>query len=469
MFQNAHSPSIDPLFGQPVPELCKDHIVQFYESTAYLSKAVGQYASAGLEHGEAVIIIAREAHAEAFRRVLTAQGHDVAQGTRSGQLVFLDAQETLATFMVNGSPDWEKYLASVGALIERTRLQFKNIRAYGEMVDILRAEQNLEAMNLLETYWNDLAGIYSFSLLCGYGIGGFSSENRAQAFDQVCRVHSHVFPAENIPPVEDMDSRNRSIALLQRRAAALEAEIADRKRAEASLKEAIRVRDEFLSIASHELKTPITSLKLQTQMFQRRFDKNDPALSDRKHLGKLVETTSRQVDRLDRLVDDMLDISRISHGKLHIEIEEVDLSEIVRDVVDRFTEQMKSIGCRHRLILESSIVGYWDRYRLEQVVTNLITNAMKYAPGRPIEISVTAEEGLAILKVKDQGDGISQENLVRIFHRFERAISAENVSGLGLGLYISHQIIEAHKGKIWAESEIGKGSTFVVSLPLSMN
>jgi signal transduction histidine kinase len=162
----------------------------------------------------------------------------------------------------------------------------------------------------------------------------------------------------------------------------------------------------------------------------------------------------------------MLDISRISLGKLFLQLEEVDIGELVRDVIDRFDEQIKATGSSYRLIVEGSVVGCWDHYRIEQVVTNLITNAMKYGEGKPIEISVAAHRDIALLTVRDQGLGIAQDNLDRIFQRFERAITVSSISGLGLGLYISKQIVEAHHGVIRVQSKLGEGSEFIVELPL---
>jgi PAS domain S-box-containing protein len=230
--------------------------------------------------------------------------------------------------------------------------------------------------------------------------------------------------------------------------------------------EAVKMRDEFLSIASHELKTPITGLSLQLQMAKRRFSGDPKGFSDPSRIEKLVDTTSRQVVRLSKLVDDMLDISRIAHGKLILNLEQVDLGSLVKDVVERFQEQLTAAGCECRLDIQDRIIGAWDRFRLEQVVTNLITNVIKYGPRAAVDISVSAEERQASIVVKDHGSGIAPENLGRIFERFERAVTGNGVSGLGLGLYISRQIVEAHEGSIRAESEIGKGTVFFVHLPL---
>lgn len=237
------------------------------------------------------------------------------------------------------------------------------------------------------------------------------------------------------------------------------------RRSEADLQEAVRTRDEFLTIASHELKTPMTTLKLQTQIALLRLERNDRAFFDRGNLARLLESISKQIDRLSHLVEDMLDISRIMHRKLFTNPEAVDLGLLVHDVVERLSEQLTASGSPVRMELESGVVGNWDRYRIEQVVINLLTNAMKYGLGNPIDLAVSRQDGHACLQVRDHGMGISATDLERVFDRFERAISAHSISGLGLGLYISRQIVEIHQGRIWAESVQGRGSTFFVELP----
>jgi signal transduction histidine kinase/CHASE1-domain containing sensor protein len=230
-------------------------------------------------------------------------------------------------------------------------------------------------------------------------------------------------------------------------------------------KEAISVRDEFLSICSHELKTPLTTLKLQTQLNRRKAVKQE-GLSTQSFIG-LLSTTERQVDRLSRLVDDMLDVSRIATGRLKITMEAFDLADVVREVAERLTPQAESAGSRLQLEIGTSIMGQWDRLRIDQVVTNLITNAVKYGAGQPIRLSLTETAGEAKLLVRDEGMGIAPEHQKRIFERFERVTEDSGISGLGLGLYITRQILEAHGGTIQVESDIGRGATFIVTLPVS--
>jgi PAS domain S-box-containing protein len=230
--------------------------------------------------------------------------------------------------------------------------------------------------------------------------------------------------------------------------------------------DAVRTRDEFMSIASHELKTPLTTLRLQNDMSIKRLERGETGLLDRTQLSKLLKTTGRQLIRLERLIEDMLDISRISLGKLSMVPEEVELGSLAREVADRFSEQILKAGACCNLHVEGRVVGHWDRYRLEQVVANLVTNAIKYGRGKPIEVSVSRQGENAILSVRDSGIGIAPEDRDRIFRRFERAVESSGISGLGLGLYISREIVKAHGGTIRVESTIGEGSIFTVELPL---
>jgi signal transduction histidine kinase len=231
---------------------------------------------------------------------------------------------------------------------------------------------------------------------------------------------------------------------------------------------AARVRDEFISIASHELKTPLTSLKLQTQINERRIASGDLTAFDPVRTRKLIESTSRQVDRLTRLVEDMLDISRINLGKFHLNIEDFDLAEMVVETAERTRPQAEAAGCEITVNVGESIIGCWDRFRVEQIVTNLLSNAIRYCPRLPIKISVTRDGPLAVVVVRDQGPGIAAENQERIFERFERAVNAEGIGGgMGLGLYICRQIAQAHGGSIRVESVLGQGSSFILSLPVN--
>ncbi len=228
---------------------------------------------------------------------------------------------------------------------------------------------------------------------------------------------------------------------------------------------AVRLRDDFMSIASHELRTPLTALQLQLQGLQRVLKKAQ--INGGSRLATRIQSSVRQTDRLAKLVDSLLDVSRISTGRLQLQREELDLAGAVRDVVERFAVEADRAGCAIDVDDEPT-VGRWDRLRIEQVVTNLLSNAIKYAPGKPIEIEVHPDGDLARLVVRDHGIGIAPAALGRIFGRYERAVPARHYGGLGLGLYITHQIVEAHGGSISARSKPGEGATFTVELPRSL-
>jgi signal transduction histidine kinase len=239
----------------------------------------------------------------------------------------------------------------------------------------------------------------------------------------------------------------------------------DNARLYQKLQESIRVRDEFLSIASHELKTPLTSLLLQMDVFQRRVSA-EYASPQAEPLRQNMDRQKRQLHRLARLIDDMLDLSRIGVGKVSLQRESCDLTEMLNEVVERHRPEFDSAGSKLALSAPGPTMGQWDRLRLEQVVTNLLTNAVRYGEGKPIEISLRTTNAHAVLEVRDHGMGIAKTDQERIFLRFERAVSANDVSGLGLGLYISREIVTRHGGSIRVESEPGLGSSFLVELPL---
>lgn len=239
-------------------------------------------------------------------------------------------------------------------------------------------------------------------------------------------------------------------------------DIDDQKRAQLELTKAVDVRDEFLSIASHELKTPLTSIKLLLDMQEKRLSQSHSEIE-----LKATRMSNKQVDRITRLINDMLDVSRLTSGKMAFHPEECSLNEIVTEVHYRLHPQSEAANCKVTLNLCEEVHGYWDRFRLEQVVTNLFINAIKYGQGSPITIILKKEKYHAVLSVKDEGVGILPEDKLRIFGQFERAANKNEFSGLGLGLYICQQIIELHKGSIRVESEPGKGANFIVELPLN--
>jgi PAS domain S-box-containing protein len=229
--------------------------------------------------------------------------------------------------------------------------------------------------------------------------------------------------------------------------------------------EALRARDEFLSIASHELRTPLSALQLQLEMLLHPPRRDPTAVPSPHELRKSLELATHQVDRLSRLIDELLDVTRITAGRLRLECEAADLAAIARGVVERFAIDAARARCAVVLDAPEPVVGQWDPLRLEQVVTNLLTNAFKFGAGKPIEITVGRVGPTARLTVTDHGIGIAADDLERIFLRFEQAVSQRTFGGLGLGLYIVRGIIEAHGGSVRVDSAPKVGSTFTIELP----
>ncbi|WP_141620330.1 ATP-binding protein [Myxococcus sp. AB036A] len=441
-----------------------NHVVQFYEDSAFLSDVVVQFLDGGFQVGEPAVVIATEAHRASFAQRLKARGTDVARACAKGRLVLLDARQTLNRFMVEGLPDWHRFKSVIGPVLEQSHRGARGacVRAYGEMVDLLGKDGNPQAALMLEEQWNDLAKQHPFSLLCAYSIGNFRTQEDARAFQAVCAAHTHVVPTETYSREKSESVRLREVSILQQRAQALAAEIEHRKRVERELLESLKLRDDFLSIAGHELKTPLTALQLQFHtLLGMAQERRDEPLKE-----KLVRAR-RQAERLTLLADELLDVARISAGRLTLRLEACDLSALVSEVLEQSSEAVAQAQCQLHLSLEEDVKGMWDRLRLMQVVTNLVSNALKYGAGSPVEVKASASTNGARVSVRDFGIGIPLKDQARIFERFERAVSSQNHGGLGLGLWISRQVVEAHGGVIRVESEAGNGATFTVELPYS--
>jgi PAS domain S-box-containing protein len=227
---------------------------------------------------------------------------------------------------------------------------------------------------------------------------------------------------------------------------------------------AIKIRDEFLSIAGHELKTPLAALKLQLESLENALAAS-PWASELARPRERLHKTLGHTARLERLISELLDVSRLHSGRLELHPEEMDLGALVEEVVERHGDDARRHGSAISLFRSGDLRGFWDRGRLDQVVTNLLGNAVKYGRGAPIEVSVRGEGGRVKLSVRDRGIGIASEDQARIFGRFERAVSERHYGGFGLGLWIVRQLIEAHGGTVSFTSEADQGSTFVVELP----
>jgi len=247
-----------------------------------------------------------------------------------------------------------------------------------------------------------------------------------------------------------------------KRVAVLEARIADLEARIAGLAASVEARDEFIAVAAHELRNPLMPIALQVEMLLAQARRT--ATKDVLTIG--LERLNLAVDRFLKRAALLLDVARVSSGNFQLELTEVDLSTLVQQVITTLTAAAEIAACPLHAMVQAGVTGYWDRLALEQILENLISNAIKYGDATPITISLAADSAFARLSVRDEGRGISTLDQERIFGRFERAVAGRTHSGgFGVGLWLSQQLATAMHGGITVSSEPGKSSTFTVVLP----
>ena len=234
-------------------------------------------------------------------------------------------------------------------------------------------------------------------------------------------------------------------------------DITERRQVEKGLHNDVDKRNDFISMASHELKNPIAAMQLSTMLIKKSIEKN---LISPEKVSKFVDITFGQLKKMQNLVEEMLNVSHIDSGKIEIKREYLNLTELVAEIVERYPKS--NITFSH----DEDVVGYRDKYRTDQVITNLITNAIKYGKGNPIDVRVTQNREFMVVEVEDHGEGISLEDQKKIFDKFSRVTNNSSISGLGLGLYIVSQIVKFQGGTITVKSNLGAGSTFCVRYPI---
>ena len=244
-----------------------------------------------------------------------------------------------------------------------------------------------------------------------------------------------------------------------------EALLTELRETQAELQKAVQMRDSFMSIASHELRTPLNGLILDVQLRRLRLEQGRMDAFSADKLREMITRDERQIRSLSRLIDDMLDVSRIRTGKLSVRPEPGDLGVLAGNVVEGLAAQFASAGSHIELQVEEPAPVMMDEFRIEQVLANLLTNALRYGGGKPVSVRVEAAGEQVRAEVRDQGIGISEADQRRVFEQFERVSSADAPQGLGLGLFISEQIVQAHGGRIELSSRLGEGSCFSVVLP----
>jgi len=258
----------------------------------------------------------------------------------------------------------------------------------------------------------------------------------------------------------------RQLAALEESRRRQQALVAELQATQTELERALRMRDEFMSMVVHELRTPLSVLAMEVRVRQHQVAAGNTTFFSPENLSKMFERDQRQVRSLTRLIDDMLDVSQIQHGKLSIRRGTCDLAAMLRRVVAEVQGQRSDVP----ITLKADgvdVMGEWDEFRLEQVVVNLLTNALRYGAGKPIRVELDQLPAAATIRVSDQGVGIAADDKARVFEQFVRVGDRTRIPGLGLGLYITKQLVEAHGGTISVESTLGEGSTFTVALPMA--
>jgi signal transduction histidine kinase len=467
-----------PWTGQP--HRSHSHTVQFYETDAALLDELESYIGTALVFGDAAVVIATEEHRIGLAERLRARGLEVAHALGQGRYIALDAAETLAMCVPDGRPDRARFFDLVGNVLKRARAaalgEDPRVAAFGELVALLSAQGNHEAAIELEELWNELAMTHPFSLHCGYPVHYFVGEASGDPLRRICETHSGVIPCESYTALPDDDLRLRAVALLQQKAQALAAEVEERKQAERALRiqeEALRernrelsaalaARDEFLSVAAHELKTPITSLRLFAQLLLNDARCGQAVAPER--IERALHAIDLQTDKLNRLLARLLDTAQIETGRLRLDRLPTDLVALVRAVGER-----QVVGPVHTLIFDAPahLAAVVDPVRFEQVVANLLDNAVKFSPnGGTVEVALGRDgDGSIRLSVTDHGVGIPPDQREAVFDRLHHAHGEPHLSGMGLGLYVTREIIQSHGGSVRIEDPGHPGCRFVVVLP----
>jgi signal transduction histidine kinase len=517
MEQQTHSPDIAVPIGT-APESSRAaatpgahrHTVQFYENDHYLEAAVADYLFEGIEGGEGIVVIATPGHRDAVTVRLKSKGCDTNALTISGKLVMLDARETLSSFMLHSLPNRAEFVKNVGSVIAQCArmVEGAQVRAYGEMVDLLWKDGNIEGAIQLEEFWNELQQSENFSLLCAYAMGNFYKSAHGDDFQRICRIHSEVLPTEGYLEL-DGPARLRQVSILQQRARALEAEVEHRSELEQRLRIALaakiqaeeqlrralaerevllqrertaraeaesasRAKSEFLAVMSHELRTPLNAIGGHVQLLEMGIH------------GSVVEAQRTALQRIERsqrhllsLINDILNLTRIEGRRLEYALEDVALEPVLSDV----KATILPLAAQHQfsIVRDTSIRKLGgnalsvraDRDKLQQILLNLLSNSLKFTPagGR-----ITIATGLsahtqhsAFVEVADTGIGISPDKLETIFQPFVQ-LSARpegRPQGIGLGLSISRELARGMGGDLTARSDVGLGATFRLTLPLA--
>jgi signal transduction histidine kinase len=463
------TPEPEPLGAAVHP----DHIVQFYEDDAFLCDAVANFLAVGLAAGEPVCVVATPEHRAAFAARLARRGLDIDEARARGQLVWLDAGDTLAKFMVGDMPDWTLFSSFFGGIIElsRRRSPLACVRTYGEMVDLLWRSGNKQAALRLEAMWNEFSASHSLSLLCAYVMGNFYRSSDAESFRDVCRAHAQVLPANAAALVAEPGTERRELSELQQHTRALEREIEHRKELERALREAlirekeareeaersVRYNEMFAGMLGHDLRNPLSAITTGANYIAR--------LNASQKTTKAASRILSSAERMARMIDQLLDFTRIRvGGGLALAPARFDLEEVICKVRD----ELEAANPERSIVVDvdGNAKGEWDHDRLLQVFSNLLGNALHHGRSEhPVKVRCHGRKPTHLIVTIHNAGVVPPEVLPVLFEPFRGNARYQRTRGLGLGLFITQQIVVAHGGTITVASDDTTGTTFRLTLP----
>ena len=437
------------------------HLCLFHEGCTAAQDTIVPFFRDGLARDERCLFIAEADSVGETLALLASCGIDARGAIDRGALQILSPR---AAYLPHGRFEPQAMLEMLERRTDEALADgYAGLRASGDMSWALGPEAVTEQLIEYEAVLNDVASRRAFIAICRYDLHRFPPE----IMRDILRVHPQVVIASLVcpstyyePPAMALGQFSEAERLRWTIGQLYEARAAKRalERAVEARDAAVRARDQFLAVAAHELRTPLTALSLQLQSADREIERRAIEGLGRKMTGAL-----RASRHMTALVENMLDVARAAAGHTEVVLhpEQVELVDVAKDVVDRFHGSAPIV-----LAANGPVVGLWDRVRIDEVVTNLVSNACKYGGARPIEVAVERRGDRARLSVSDQGIGVAEEDRERIFEPFERAVSSDSYGGLGLGLFITRRIVEAHGGTIRLASARGSGSTFTVELPI---
>ena len=427
-----------------------DHVCAVYDSPDEQMKTIAEYVRTGLDLGERCVYIVDDRTADDVLAGLSAAGVDAGAARDAGRLVVTTKRDS---YLQAGRFDPDGMIATLAAMTNQAIGEnCHGLRVTGEMTWALGPEIGCDRLIEYETKLNRFFPGSRAHAICQYNRARFAPEIVRDVLrthpiavigDQVC-PNLYYEPPELLG-LPESDARRVNYMIDQLLRARLR---------ETELAKAVTLRDEFLSIASHELKTPVNALRLALAVSRQ---------SGEIPRGSLTKLDT-QVDRVATLVDRLLDVSRLSEGRLELDLEMVDVAAVVRERVAAFSASAEAAGSRLR-VRATTALARCDRFRLEQILDNVLSNAIKYGEGRPIDVSAEPIDGRATVRVEDRGVGIPKEAHTEIFKRFVRLQSAQTFGGFGLGLWIAQEMATRMGGHIDVASEPGAGAVFTVTLP----